>query len=184
MNRGINRALSQYKYTYYEKVRNCDYTGICVFISHKSSDSKEAKEIAELFKENGIDVYIDLDDNGLQIASVSNNAQSVVDHIQEGLKCSTHLLAMISDDTKDSWWVPYEIGYAKKGKKNIASLILSKNKQNLPDYLLIEEQIRTLYELEKYVKNIKIKRQKYGGLFENVTVYGDELALGKIVRGY
>lgn len=95
---------------------------MCVFISHKSSDMDAAEAVARYLMLNNIDVYLD---KKIQIykKTKEKDAQGIVDSIEKALKCSTHILILVSDQTKESWWVPYEVGYSKR-KKKIASALL------------------------------------------------------------
>ena len=158
MRQGINRAK-----TILNETRNFsqfsddifyDKTIPCVFISHKSDDNLEAVRIAEFFKRNGIDVFIDVEEPDLQKAVKSHNTNEIVQLIQMGLNNSTHLLALISDDTRTSWWVPYEIGFAKKGGKVIASLLLKKYLYDFPDFLKVEKTMKTIDDLKQFTSQI------------------------------
>ena len=106
MSRGRNLALeSNYlNRTLYES--NSEKK--CVFISHKSEDSDTAKNIAELLQNAGLDVYLDVNDNGLQQATRKNDAEAIVKCIEKALACSTHILILVTENTEKSWWVPYD----------------------------------------------------------------------------
>ena len=169
---GKNRALSYNEnHVIYESEIRGGTGKKCVFISHRSTDKKAAEAVAEYLKENDIDVYLDKYDQELQNADRANDAKAVVEHIERGLSVSTHILTLISPETRESWWVPYEVGYGKKGGKRIASAIL-KNYINgdFPDYLKIERMIKSPGEFSEYVKEIKGRSGRYGALFENVTM--------------
>ena len=58
----------------------------------------------------------------------------------------------------------YEIGYAKKGKKDIASLLL-KNVDDFPDYLEIEKKLKGLEDLKKYSQELV----EFTSLYENAS---------------
>ena len=74
----------------------------------------------------------------------------------------------MSDQTKESWWVPYEVGYSKKGKKGIASALLTGYVEGFPDYLKIEETINSPDGFKIYAQNLKREDDPYGILFENM----------------
>ena len=170
---GTNRAQITDEITlamYENYINKKDEKGVCVFISHKSQDSIDAKAIADYIRLCGIDVYIDLDDNGLKLASITEDSEGIVKHIQKGLGMSTHLLAIISDNTKESWWVPYEIGYAKKASKKISSLVLRKLSDKIPDYLKIEEILISLEDLKEYAKCLICDKNRYRDIFENTII--------------
>ena len=119
---GINRALIRgYGRIIYENKVVQNNSKVCVFISHKSSDMDAAEAVARYLMLNNIDVYLDKKDSDLQKKTKEKDAQGIVDSIEKALKCSTHILILVSDQTKESWWVPYEVGYSKKGKKKICT---------------------------------------------------------------
>lgn len=156
---GTNRALKDYIFE--NSVNN---TRKCVFISHKSDDKEAAKQIANYLMINDIDVYLDIHDKGLQKATEEKDSKKIVEHIQKAIKYSTHILVLVSDRTKESWWVPYEVGYAKKSGNSIASLLLKGYTDGFPDYLKIERIIKSAYDFSIYAKEIK---SRYYSLFES-----------------
>ena len=79
----------------------------------------------------GLDVYLDIYDKSLQRADEDGNLEGIVASIQKGVSYASHLLCVISDKSKDSWWMPYEIGYAQANGVNTASIIV-KNTEYLP----------------------------------------------------
>lgn len=162
-----NRAkLSDYNRTEYKAlVESMKPEGTCVFISHKSSDKGDAIAIAKYLDDCGVSTYIDLRDDGLQDAARRNDAQAIVKHIQQGPEVSTDILVLLSDTTKESWWVPYEIGYAKHAGKRIASLRLRKTNEDFPEYLKIETMLDTVYDVESYVKGLEaVMLESKGGI--------------------
>lgn len=150
MIKGINKAISTYN-TIYEN--SASISKKCVFISHKSEDIEAAKALSELITSKGIDVYLDINDSGLQRATRENDAQKIVNCIEKALSVSSHILVLVTNKTKQSWWVPYEIGYSKKGKKQIASILL-KDVTDFPDFLQIEKKLRGLNDLKNYIREI------------------------------
>jgi hypothetical protein len=126
----------------------------CVFISHKKEDEKAAIEIGKYLTEvANVNIYLDIKDCELQEAVSSENDQKIVESIKTGLKYSSHLLCLISDKTKLSWWVPYEIGFAEKQGLDIASVKL-KNVEDIPSYLKIRKTIFNTDEFLKYVATL------------------------------
>jgi len=111
-----------------------------VFISHKDVDADTARTIAGMLKQHGFASYLDVLDDGL-IESPSG----LTEHIRTQMESCSHLLAIISESTRLSWWVPFEIGLATEKGFTIASYVKASVK--LPDYLKVwpylnrEEQI-------------------------------------------
>lgn len=125
----------------------------CVFISHRKSDTDAAKAIALYLKYQGVDIYFDEYDRLLSAAVAAGETKLVVQYIQMGISFSTHLLGVISPDTKGSWWVPFEIGLAWQRDKELSvAYLLLDNVDHLPEYLQITKNIKDRYELRNWVK--------------------------------
>jgi len=133
----------------------------CVFISHKKEDEQAAIAIGKFLMEVvGVNIYLDILDEDLQTATQTENERLIVDSIKEGLECSTHLLCLISENTRLSWWVPYEIGIADNKNINIASLKL-KTVNDIPSFLKIHP---AFYNIEEFVQN-SVSYTPFGTLF-------------------
>jgi len=77
------------------------------FISHKAEDAEKAQRISLYLQRQGIAFYLDLLDDGL-----FGGGEILTNHLRSKLNECTHLLAIITNNTKFSWWVPFEIGLA------------------------------------------------------------------------
>jgi hypothetical protein len=157
---GINRALTEYHHL--AKLSEL-LEQPCIFLSHISVDKAAVAEIARYITARGnIDVYLDVNDDDLQKAADEGNAAAVTDFIERGLSRSTHVMCLVSANTVRSWWVPYELGFAKRSGKPLATLKL-KDAVNLPAYLEISEIIRGTESLNKYLTGVK------NGLRKSIT---------------
>jgi hypothetical protein len=135
----------------------------CVFISHKKEDEEIAVALGDfLMKKLHIDIYLDLYDLDLQEAVSKENDEKIVKSIKEGIELSDILLCIVSDNTRLSWWVPYEIGIADINKKIIAS-IKTKDIDDFPSFLKTKTTLKSIDELIELV----FKSGRYGGLFFN-----------------
>ena len=63
-------------------------------------------------------------------------------------------MCLVSSATVRSWWVPYELGFAKNAGKHLATLKL-KGDINLPEYLQISELIRGTTSLNDYLSRVR-----------------------------
>lgn len=95
----------------------------CIFISYKKEDINEAVKIGDFIMENNLNIYLDIFDHDLQDAAKEENHELITQHLENGISKSTHLLSIISEKTKSSWWVPFEIGYSKGCQLNIATIL-------------------------------------------------------------
>lgn len=105
---GINRAFSN-NLNLSESRR---ISGVkCVFLSHQKKDAPICKFIADYLMAADIDVYFDEYDSDLKFNRQSGNPKGVVDSIKKGINKSTHMLVVVSPNTIQSKWVPWEVGY-------------------------------------------------------------------------
>jgi hypothetical protein len=120
-----------------------------VFISHQKADSVLAGNISAYLRANHqIDSYLDL---------IDPNASQAVDQLGEYLrnemgKC-TQLMAVVSENTKGSWWVPWEIGVATEKDHPIATF--AGDNAELPTYLKKWPYLKTNNDLDAYAKASK-----------------------------
>lgn len=150
MSRGVNIAEST---QYYSNNSYANKTKPVVFLSHKSEDKKFVEAIGEYLMKAGINIYLDKNDFELQKAVNNEDSKKVTECIQKGIKKSDYILCFVSNKTINSWWVPYEIGYATKADKKISTLVKS-NVEYIPDFLKIEEIIDNIEDINIYIKRI------------------------------
>ena len=130
-----------------------------VFISHRQSDKDVARNLAKYFEFIGLYYYFDEEDKILIEMKNKGMAddEALVESIDEGLKHSTHVIAVLSKRTMGSWWVPYEIGSGRARGCGIAHLLLpSITIEMVPEYLRICPQLWTAEELFNWVEGLSI----------------------------
>ncbi len=86
-----------------------------VFVSHKSNDMPIAVEVARVIQSQGLSVWLDT------AYPTIEDGPDLADHIAQILDRSFSLLAVVTRNTRDSWWVPFEIGIAFDMQKYLAS---------------------------------------------------------------
>jgi hypothetical protein len=85
-----------------------------VFISHRQGDEEYANRIAELADDAGFDFWLDTVDMPVP-AQISNmSAKAIAAIIEMGLLNSSHLVAVYTDRSPGSTWIPYEYGRVKQ----------------------------------------------------------------------
>ncbi len=135
----------------------------CIFISYMHKDKNFAIKIGDYIKNYwDMDIYLDVSDEKLQFAVEKKDPKAITQSIEDGINRSDYVLCIFSEETKGSWWVPYEIGYAKKSEKELFALKLKNIDSNIPDYLKIVPWVYTLETLDEFLKSIlpKDKRRK------------------------
>ncbi len=141
----INRAD---KSTVFESRNQLLASGIkCVFISYQRADKVAAKRIADFLLGLGIDVYFDEYDKSLKFQYQETNPKLLTQAILEGINNSSHMLVVISPNTLDSKWVPFEIGYGYD-KTDVRALCLKGIKiGSLPAYIRTIQVVRDIDDL-------------------------------------
>lgn len=135
----------------------------CIFISHKKEDEAAAIELGEYISNNfNYDIYLDVSDVDLREAVSEENDEKIVASIKNGINESTSIICVISDKTKLSWWVPYEVGLADSRGISIATLKL-KDIDDIPSFLKLQKNINSIDELNQHLMCMG----RYGDLFKN-----------------
>lgn len=129
-----------------------------VFLSHKREDKTKAMEIHEYLKQNRVPSYIDVLDPELQ--STNDITTKLIERIHQ---CS-HLMAVISNYTEKSWWVPFEIGVGTEIDKRITSFQTSS--VELPIFLQKWPVLRTKNHLDIFIQ--KYKEDKAVSISESI----------------
>ena len=123
-----------------------------IFISHKQEDEFSARSIATVCRSAGISFYLDVLDD-----FISEDAESLTNHIHEKLNDCTDLMVVVSFKTRYSQWVPFEIGMAAQVYMPTASY-LSDDVQ-LPEFLEFWPQLKNSEDVVKYINT---KRRIFG----------------------
>jgi hypothetical protein len=134
------------------KIYNAAYSP-CVFISHSKKDKDFAKYVADALLAMSVDIYFDEYD---QVLNHNQNIDAdvvIVKCIEDGLDNATHLLGLITPNTKNSWWVPYEIGGATGRKKECAHLVKG-DVVDLPAFIRNNRIFPDQYDLAKWIESL------------------------------
>lgn len=115
-----------------------------IFISHQQQDSQSALTVKVYLKQrHSIDCYLDVIDPFIK------RGEEIAEHVRGELAKCTHLLAIVSDATKGSWWVPWEIGVATEKDYPLATYGTN---VSLPEYLLKWPYLKTFADLDRYAE--------------------------------
>ena len=115
-----------------------------VFISHKNEDSALAAALQSAFARNGVASYLDILDS-----SITMGGKELTDHIKKSLNSCTDIIVVMSNATKLSWWVPFEIGMSAQVDMPTVSFL--KSDVVLPSYLSYWPRLKTVSDVDKYV---------------------------------
>ena len=126
-----------------------------VFVSHQKADSSLASKIAGHLKyKHQIDCYLDLVD-----PNASQTGDELGEYLRNEMGQCTQLMAVVSANTKGSWWVPWEIGVATE--KDFPIVTFSGDNTSLPEYLKKWPYLKTEQDLNSYAIASKAAKQQY-----------------------
>jgi len=117
-----------------------------VFVSHKREDTPAARLVAgRLESHPQVSAYLDVLDPHLEEA-----ADDLGEYLSSDLGKCTHLMATVSEQTRASWWVPFEIGLATEKRYPICTFAIEDCR--LPEYLRKWPYLRSLRDIDTYVE--------------------------------
>lgn len=116
---------------------------IRVFVSHKNTDIELARLVASRLNRNGLPTYLDQVDD-----SLLRDSPDLADHLLNRMSECNQLIAVVSVSTKDSWWVPWEIGVGSEKRFRMATY--SANYVDLPSYLRKWPALKSVDDLDLY----------------------------------
>lgn len=115
-----------------------------IFISHKQEDSLYAQFVKRQLDLLKVDSYLDVLDT-----SISGGGELLTDHIKNQLNSCTDIIVVMSEATKYSWWVPFEIGMAAQTDMPTATYLTSD--VSLPSYLAYWPRLKSISDVATYV---------------------------------
>lgn len=130
-----------------------------IFISHKLHDSATANLIAKELKEIKVDYYLDVLDN-----SITENGKELTNHIRANLNKCTDIIVVMSNITKFSQWVPFEVGMA--AQKDMPTATFLKEDVSLPDYLQYWPRLKKSTDIREYVSARNDVEREYHAIYE------------------
>lgn len=107
-----------------------DDTDIDVFVSHKKEDTPKAREVAACIASYDLTAWLDeLDPH------VHPDADNLTEVIRDRLDRSFSIMAVVTHATKESWWVPFEIGIGYEKERQLATYCEAPRRTSLPEFL-------------------------------------------------
>ena len=125
-----------------------------VFLSHKSDDTSTALDLARRVQSNGLSAWVDVQD-----PNVRGDGPDLDQYIERIIARSFSLMAIVTDVTSESWWVPFEIGLAFELRRYLATF--ATRSVSLPSFLAKHPIVRDKnFTLRNWCDDIKdLKRR-------------------------
>ena len=118
-----------------------------VFLSHKKEDRIKTLQIASYLGSKKVLCYVDIFDPELQ------TTDDITKKLIEKIGQCTHLMAVVSEHTQISWWVPFEIGVGTEKDRRITSYQLEE--VEFPYFLKKWPILKTQADLDKFISFYK-----------------------------
>ena len=110
------------------------YSTYDVFISHKGEDIRIAESVGDALQGSGLSGYLDRWD-----PAVEGDSPELEIYLRSIIRETKTILAIVTENTPLSWWVPFEIGVARETDSQIATFLevnrFSTARVELPSYL-------------------------------------------------
>ena len=115
-----------------------------IFISHKQEDEITARQIAGILNQENVGYYLDAMDN-----SITGSGKELTEHIKANLGECTDILVVMSENTRTSQWVPFEVGMA--AELELPTVTYLKADVPLPDFLSYWPRLRFIRDISTYI---------------------------------
>ena len=133
-----------------------------VFISYRHMDRAHAMQINRRLMQANIKTYLDVLD------PESQTTDDITEVITRNISECTHLLAVVSERTALSWWVPFEIGEATISNRRICSFRTGPTE--LPLYLDKWPKLSSAKDLDFFIEAYKTEvNLKRSASLESIT---------------
>lgn len=111
-----------------------------VFLSHSSQDESILPSVINFLSGYGVNVYIDIADEKLPQRPTEETGQMLKQRIYQSRK----FIVLVTQNSKDSKWIPWELGIADE-KKKIENVALLPYVQNSSMQVWPEQEYLGLY---------------------------------------
>jgi hypothetical protein len=146
----------------------------CLFVSHRQVDVGQAERIAYLACQNGFDYWLDVLDPTLSLPASTirpgavtpqQSAAAIAAVVEMALLNATHVMAVMTANTKGSQWVPYEYGRVRDSQPITLQAACWIDRglltSGMPEYLYLGPITRSEAEIEAWLQSELIR---YGPL--------------------
>ena len=125
-----------------------------IFISHKQEDSDTANRLAGELRLLGIPYYLDILDS-----TVTTSGRALTEHIKRNLNDCTDIIVIMSEATRLSQWVPFEVGMSAQNDMPTATFL--KSSVSLPEFLEYWPRLKYTSDIATYVSARREAQNEY-----------------------
>ena len=140
------------------------YSTYDVFISHKGEDIRIAESVGDALQRSGLSGYLDRWD-----PAVEGDSPELEIYLRRIIRETKTILAVVTENTPLSWWVPFEIGVARETASQIATFLevnrLSRARIELPSYLKKWPILATTTSLQIWARRLAVASVSEGRFY-------------------
>ena len=134
-----------------------------VFVSHTTKDDALAEMVAKCIRSCGLTAWVDSD-----YLAAKHDGPGMASKIQGVIQRSYCLLAVVTNATSASWWVPFEIGVAWDRDRYLSTY--GDPRVTLPSFLATWPHVKDHERLRSWCEEVKQKKAKYRPAFHRAYV--------------
>ena len=140
------------------------YSTYDVFISHKGEDIRIAESVGDALQGSGLSGYLDRWD-----PAVEGDSPELEIYLRSIIRETKTILAIVTENTPLSWWVPFEIGVARETDSQIATFLevnrFSTARVELPSYLKKWPILATTTSLQIWARRLAVASVSEGRFY-------------------
>ena len=140
------------------------YSTYDVFISHKGEDIRIAESVGDALQGSGLSGYLDRWD-----PAVEGDSPELEIYLRRIIRETKTILAVVTENTPLSWWVPFKIGVARETASQIATFLevnrLSRARIELPSYLKKWPILATTTSLQIWARRLAVASVSEGRFY-------------------
>ena len=129
------------------------------FISHKQEDAATALLIEMELRKQGIPAYLDVLDS-----AVTSSGREMTEHIKEKINDCTDIIVIMSQLTRLSQWVPFEVGIA--AQRDLPTATFLRADIQVPEFLEYWPRLKYTSDILKYVAAKREVDMEYRNIYQ------------------
>ena len=137
-----------------------NYKDYDTFISHKGEDITIAERLGDEIYQCGLAPYLDRWD-----PQVDGDSPALEEYLRDVIRETPSILAVVTENTPTSWWVPFEIGVARETDSVVATFLWvdprNGRRIRLPSYLQTWPILASTEELGNWAGKLATSKSRH-----------------------
>lgn len=134
---------------------------INILVSHKGTEKDVAEWVACQVRSNGLETHLESMDRAL-----SMDGPELTRYLLNRMEECQHLIAVLSNETSEAWWVPWEIGAGSE--KGLCMASFSQDDMYIPGFLEKWPVLKSASDIDLYCDYSKKEDRKYITALERI----------------